>query len=243
MGNSKLTLIGFYNYDNSILDNFALPSDWDSSEIDDFKMNLLMEAGEFEVLYSNFDFMKTMIGNWSRSHLPNWEKLLDTMNADFDPLSDINIRRRLNRQETRDLSYGDTETRDLDSSNTETRNLTGSIADTGSREGTSETEYDSQNKSDETRNYSGSDLRTDNTHQYDNNTKNLLTETEDNGTVTTQSSSNGTKTTSGRAFNTDSAVNPSLIDKERVTDSESRSSTETKDLDGSSHTTGTDNHV
>ena len=51
MGNSKLTLIGLYNYDNSILDGFNLPDQISESDRNDFIFNLLMQVGEFEVLY------------------------------------------------------------------------------------------------------------------------------------------------------------------------------------------------
>ena len=85
MSSAILTLIGLYNYDHTLFDNMVLPDDVDKSLVVD---SILMCGGEYEVLYSNADMLKTMIESWSHRWLnvfENWKRATDDMNK-INPL-------------------------------------------------------------------------------------------------------------------------------------------------------------
>ena len=79
----RLTLIGMYNYDNSLFDNVTLPSGYDKQTFID---SLLLEHGEKCVQYSDVDFMKTALGAVSRKWYTELERLYTALRSDYNPL-------------------------------------------------------------------------------------------------------------------------------------------------------------
>ena len=51
MPKATLSILGLYNYDNTIFDDFALPAQM-NTEKETLIDNLLMECAEFEILYA-----------------------------------------------------------------------------------------------------------------------------------------------------------------------------------------------
>lgn len=84
---AKITLIGFENYlsgyNKSLFDKLTLPAGIDK---DTLKNNILLRSGEFEVLYSNPDFLIDAISVWSKKHLRTFEKWLAALNVEYNPL-------------------------------------------------------------------------------------------------------------------------------------------------------------
>lgn len=80
---AKITLIGMYNFDNSLFDGLVLPEGINKEE---FVAALLMRDGEFEVLYPDFTFLKGAIGIWSAKWRHTFEKWLIGQNADWNPI-------------------------------------------------------------------------------------------------------------------------------------------------------------
>ena len=80
---SKLTLIGLYNYDNSLFDYLSLPTGIDTDTVKD---QILIRCGEFELLYPDFDFMKLSIAHFSKKHYRTFEKWITALNIQYDPL-------------------------------------------------------------------------------------------------------------------------------------------------------------
>lgn len=78
-----LTLIGLYNYDNSLFDNVILPEGYDKET---FINSLLLEHGEKCVLYTDFDFMKFSLGVVSRKWQHEFERIYRALNEDYNPL-------------------------------------------------------------------------------------------------------------------------------------------------------------
>ena len=113
-----LSTIGLYHYDNSLFDNFVIPSVLTRQDLID---RILLETAELEVLLSDFDVYKRAIGVWSRLMLDKWQKMADVLFVeDYDPFSNVN------RSETKtyNLATTDDNTRTLNNSTTETPNLT-----------------------------------------------------------------------------------------------------------------------
>ena len=84
MHEAQLTLIGLYNYDHAIFDELSLPPDLNK---DDVIGNLLMACYGLEVIYPDFDTMKTAIGFWSRRMMPSWMRAAKALAIQYDPLS------------------------------------------------------------------------------------------------------------------------------------------------------------
>lgn len=74
MSSATITLIGFYDYDHTLFDGLNLPADIEKDLLID---TILMRGGEYEVVYSNPDLLKMMIGSWSKRWKPvfeNWQR-------------------------------------------------------------------------------------------------------------------------------------------------------------------------
>lgn len=86
MASSKITLIGFENYlnpDHSLFEKLTLPAGIDK---DTFADTVLLKGGEFEVLYSDPDFMIDAVNVWGRKWYRTFEKWITALNVEYDPL-------------------------------------------------------------------------------------------------------------------------------------------------------------
>lgn len=83
MATAKWTLMGMYNYDNTIFNEMILPTGIDA---DLFKQSLLIEKGEFEVLFPNPDFMKNAIKVWSAKWFRTFSEWLKGTQAEWNPI-------------------------------------------------------------------------------------------------------------------------------------------------------------
>jgi len=79
----KLTLHTMYNYVPDLFDKLVLP---DGLDKDTLVQNLIMDSGEFGVLYADGDYFKSILGWWSEKELPIWEKLYKTELLKYDPI-------------------------------------------------------------------------------------------------------------------------------------------------------------
>lgn len=79
----KLTTIGLYNYYPSLFDELTFPDGIDR----DTAINAILErSGEFEVLYSNPEFFKFLIGVWSKKHAWTFERYVQLYETQYNPL-------------------------------------------------------------------------------------------------------------------------------------------------------------
>ena len=79
----RLTLIGMYNYDNTLFDNVNLPDGYDKQTFID---SLLLEHGEKCVQYADVDFMKLALGTVSRKWYNELQRLYEALRAEYNPL-------------------------------------------------------------------------------------------------------------------------------------------------------------
>lgn len=84
MSTMKLTLIGLYNYDPHLFDKLEMPDNIDVTLVRD---NILFRSGDFEVLYASPDYIRNMIGVWSKKWALTFEKWAEAINAEYDPIS------------------------------------------------------------------------------------------------------------------------------------------------------------
>ena len=80
---ATMSLLGLYNYDETIFDNLQLPEELDSTILVD---NLLMDAASLEVLYPDPLFLKEAIGRWSAKRVGVWEELYATTQYEYNPI-------------------------------------------------------------------------------------------------------------------------------------------------------------
>lgn len=88
---ATVSLLGLYNYDNSILDGLILPTNFTAEELSTVKTNLLMETAEFELLYSDFNFLKYAITQWCEKRKSTWEWLKKTQGYNYNPLENVDM--------------------------------------------------------------------------------------------------------------------------------------------------------
>jgi hypothetical protein len=125
---ARLSILGMYNYDNTIFDDFQLP---DRIPRDMFLNNLLLECAEFGCIYPDGEFFKMALKSWSEMQLSTWNWLLDTQHYDYNPIWNVDVHdsERIDNKETRNLQGTNNETRNLAGTNNNTKNLT--TTDTG----------------------------------------------------------------------------------------------------------------
>ena len=83
MATAKWTLLGMYNYDNTIFNEMILPAGIDG---DLLKQSLLIEKGEFEVLFPDPNFMKNAIKVWSAKWFRTFSEWLKGTQAEWNPI-------------------------------------------------------------------------------------------------------------------------------------------------------------
>lgn len=81
--NATLTILGLWQYDNTILNGLQVPQGISLATVRD---NLLMECAELEAVYPDPDFMKQAVTSWSAMMAPIWQELYDTTQYDYNPI-------------------------------------------------------------------------------------------------------------------------------------------------------------
>ena len=98
---ATMSLLGLYNYDESLLDGlieslpnkYGIPSGYTDSYYTDVTIdpqtvveNLLVECAEFEILYSDFNALKRIIKIWSAKEKLVWQKMYNTICYKYNPI-------------------------------------------------------------------------------------------------------------------------------------------------------------
>ena len=86
---ATLTVLGLYNYDDAIFDGMQLPEGVDA---DNVVSNLLMELAELEVIYPSWITMQRAISDWSKARVKSWARMLQALNAEYDPIENYDRR-------------------------------------------------------------------------------------------------------------------------------------------------------
>lgn len=83
MASAKLTLIGMYNWDNTLFNDLTLPTGIDK---DLFINSLMLQGGEFEVLYPDPDFLKQSIKVWGNKWFRTFSEWYKGTLAEWNPI-------------------------------------------------------------------------------------------------------------------------------------------------------------
>ena len=88
MATAKITLGGLYNFtDGNIFSGFAFPSGIESDLV---VSGLLQNYGEMSLIYVDPDALTMMIGYWCRRHYRTFQKWIDALNLEYEPLENYN---------------------------------------------------------------------------------------------------------------------------------------------------------
>ena len=87
MSSAKVTLLGmnayFQNANNDLFEFLSLPTGLNKQTLTD---NILLQGGEFEVLYSDPMSLKTSIGIWSDREAATFQRWVDALAIEYAPL-------------------------------------------------------------------------------------------------------------------------------------------------------------
>ena len=141
---ARMSLMGLYDYDNTILDDLAVPEGLDVSILKD---NLLIECGYREILYPRPDFFKMALRAWVRKNIGIWAELYDTTLYEYNPIE--------NYDRKEDNTYIRTDNLKQKNSGTDSTEYSGT--DSTEYSGTDSTEYSGTDSTE----YSGKDITQD----------------------------------------------------------------------------------
>lgn len=117
---AKMTLMGLYNYDNTILDAYNT-IDTDLIEPGELVKHILIQCGEFPILYTDPAFLKFAIANHVAIHEATWIKWLEVLNEEYNPLE--NYDRIEEWSDDGEHSKSDTESGTLSSQTNDNTNI------------------------------------------------------------------------------------------------------------------------
>lgn len=116
MAQAKITLIGLEKYlnpEHSVFEDMILPEGIDK---DILSGTILLRCQEFELLYSDPEFMTDAVNIWSRKHYWTFDKWVKALSIEYDPLYNYD----------RTEEYTDTHSGDFSKSGTGTASGTSS---------------------------------------------------------------------------------------------------------------------
>lgn len=122
MSQSKITLIGIENYlnpDHSVFETMQLPAGIDK---DTLIGAIILRCQEFELLYSDPDFLTTAVNIWSRKNYRTFDKWVKALDIKYDPL--FNYDRTEEYTDTHSGSFKNNRNESGNNSNTRTDDLT-----------------------------------------------------------------------------------------------------------------------
>lgn len=141
---AMLSLLGMYNWDNSLFDEMAFPDGFTADDEQTFINNLLMECAELEVIYSNWTFLQGAIKVWSVKELPTWQRIYNASMLEYNPIENYNRTEETTHQNFGAVTHSGKDS--VQASGADTNALTGtdSISRSGSdTDTTAKTAYDS----------------------------------------------------------------------------------------------------
>lgn len=104
---AKITLLGMWNYlkskDNiDLFSGLILPEGIEKQDVVD---NIMLEAGEFEVLYASPDMMQWAITNFGKKYYRTFEKWYAALNIEYNPLENYRREERVLEEDSFEENY------------------------------------------------------------------------------------------------------------------------------------------
>lgn len=122
MSMATMTIAGIYQFKDGLFNNLNLP---DGINKDDVINQILLDGSNFEILYSDFNFMQDAIGLWSNTWYRTFKKWQKALSLEYNPIENYdrmedwmdssNSKSNRNSIENRNLSNSMKSGRDLQS--------------------------------------------------------------------------------------------------------------------------------
>lgn len=81
-----LSIQGLYEYDNTMFQGLQVPEGLNREAVIN---EILLQCAELEIVYPDINIMKLAITTWSIANQYTWEKLYDTMVAEYNPMWNV----------------------------------------------------------------------------------------------------------------------------------------------------------
>ena len=140
---ASLSIYGLYEFNNEVFDNLELPEGMDK---DVLIPQILADCSDFALIYPNYDFMKFMIGVWSKNEGHIWKRLYESELIEFNPIENYDRHESLTRAVTsnsKGTSKGNTSTVQTDNTKEQSENNNVTNTNSNGEQINSQTAYDS----------------------------------------------------------------------------------------------------
>ena len=94
---ASLSILGLYQYNEGIFDNLELP---DGIDRDILIPEICTECSDFALLYPDYDFMRMLIGVWSKKESRIWAAMLESENFEYNPIENFDRYENITREVT-----------------------------------------------------------------------------------------------------------------------------------------------
>ena len=81
--NSYISILGLYQYDQTLFDDLMLPDGVDKHLVID---EILLRCADLELIYPDWNFMKYAIEHWSKVKAYSFQKMYDTTQLNYNPI-------------------------------------------------------------------------------------------------------------------------------------------------------------
>lgn len=83
MNGATVSILGMYQYDDTIFDGLILPDGIDKPTVIN---SILLRCAELQLLYPQAMVLKIAIENWAMKSQYTWTKLLETQTVEYNPI-------------------------------------------------------------------------------------------------------------------------------------------------------------
>ena len=104
---SFLTVMGMYQYDNTLFKYFSIPSSMENLK-ETIIDSICLGTQELEVLYASVPVMRMAIGCWCNSMYSIWEKMYKTTILEYNPIENYNRTETITESEKRNDTLNST---------------------------------------------------------------------------------------------------------------------------------------
>ena len=126
---ATMTIAGMRQFKSGLFDNLKLP---DGINKEDVVNQILLDGSNFEILYSDFDFMRDAIGLWSNTWYRTFEKWQNALSLEYNPIENYDRMEDWTDSSNNKTSRNSVENRNLSNSVSSDRNLQSVTKNTGS---------------------------------------------------------------------------------------------------------------
>lgn len=171
---ASLSILGLYEWNEGIFDNLELPEGLDSAIV---IPEIVTQCADFCLLYPDYDFMRMLIGVWSKKEKRIWADLLRSETFEYNPIENYDRYEEIERTAEGESTSS--------TSSSRTSNGSASNTATGAQTSYNDIEFADTGRTISTGTTSGTDSGTDSAESASNGTESVTAHMHGNIGVTT----------------------------------------------------------